>query len=279
MNPMPLTADSFILGEKFIGLADFQYVVGEPLNLTSLLPIIYADTHDVTSLFKAIDPNQPFVLISHNSDGVVADYDKKFCANIRRKPPQLKKWFAQNVIVDDPIVTTLPIGLENSKWFKQVRKQERLLKMRNKRQTHINTLYINHNVRTNPHERLEPYTLFEDAIWCTCRVGKNGIDYQKYIEDIRSHTFVLCPDGNGPDTHRVWETLYLGSIPLVKRGPHHQVLDGLPVLFVDNWSEVNEDRLLEFSAKAQQMEFDWYKLDMGYWERVIREQLLELRND
>ena len=29
------------------------------------------------------------------------------------------------------------------------------------------------------------------------------------------YKFVVAPLGNGPDSHRIWETLYAGSIPII----------------------------------------------------------------
>eukprot|EP00730_Choanoeca_flexa_P004533 TRINITY_DN11723_c0_g6_i1.p1 TRINITY_DN11723_c0_g6~~TRINITY_DN11723_c0_g6_i1.p1 ORF type:complete len:613 (+),score=129.90 TRINITY_DN11723_c0_g6_i1:1923-3761(+) len=65
-----------------------------------------------------------------------------------------------------------------------------------------------------------------------------------------SLNFVLCPTGNGDDTHRAWEVLSLGAIPLLlRRGiamEHTYKEAGLPVVIVDSYSEVTYDKLLEW---------------------------------
>jgi hypothetical protein len=45
--------------------------------------------------------------------------------------------------------------------------------------------------------------------------GSNGQNYENYIDNIYNHKFVICPEGNGIDTHRFWESLYLGVIPVI----------------------------------------------------------------
>ena len=45
-------------------------------------------------------------------------------------------------------------------------------------------------------------------------------DIEEYERDLLTSNFVLCPEGNGIDTHRVWEALYSGSIPIVRIETH-----------------------------------------------------------
>ena len=40
--------------------------------------------------------------------------------------------------------------------------------------------------------------------------------YKNYLNQIHSHKMVICPRGNGWDTHRIWETLYLNQYQLLK---------------------------------------------------------------
>jgi len=39
--------------------------------------------------------------------------------------------------------------------------------------------------------------------------------YNEYLLELASHRFCLCIRGNGIDTHRFWESLYLGVIPVI----------------------------------------------------------------
>jgi hypothetical protein len=65
--------------------------------------------------------------------------------------------------------------------------------------------------------------------------------YQKTVES----QYALCPRGCGVDTHRFYECIYLGCIPIVIRT--NTVFDRLynvfPCLIVDKWEDVTEELL------------------------------------
>jgi hypothetical protein len=58
------------------------------------------------------------------------------------------------------------------------------------------------------------------------------------------HAFVACPAGRGIDSHRLWEALLLGTIPIVRRSSLDRLLVDLPVLVVDSWAEATNTTLL-----------------------------------
>ena len=39
--------------------------------------------------------------------------------------------------------------------------------------------------------------------------------YDEYLNELSKYRFCLCLRGNGIDTHRFWESLYLGVIPVI----------------------------------------------------------------
>jgi hypothetical protein len=68
--------------------------------------------------------------------------------------------------------------------------------------------------------------------------------YDKTLES----RYALCPRGCGVDTHRFYECIYLGCVPIVLRT--HTVFDrlyhpdtGFPCLVVERWADVTEDLL------------------------------------
>jgi hypothetical protein len=66
-----------------------------------------------------------------------------------------------------------------------------------------------------------------------------GCPQSEYFASVTRSRFVLCPSGFGWDNYRIWETLTLGSIPVLEysRG-FHTVLDDLPVLWVEEFDKV-----------------------------------------
>ena len=53
-----------------------------------------------------------------------------------------------------------------------------------------------------------------------------------------TYAFGISPRGNGIDSHRTWEMLWFGMIPVVKSGPLDEMYEGLPVLIVGEWKEL-----------------------------------------
>ncbi len=73
--------------------------------------------------------------------------------------------------------------------------------------------------------------------------------------------------GNGLDCHRTWEALYLGAIPAVKSSDLDPIYEGLPVLIVEDWSDLTEEYLEKKYEEMSQGEYNLEKLDASYWYR------------
>jgi hypothetical protein len=82
--------------------------------------------------------------------------------------------------------------------------------------------------------------------------------------------FVLSPHGNGLDCHRTWEALVLGCIPIVKTSKIDKLYEELPVLIVNDWSDISyhllETTVNDFSNKK----FNYEKLMLSYWINKIK---------
>lgn len=208
------------------------------LQELEILPIIYTHTIYVKDFFELMQqyPSLDFVLISHNAD---TNIDFTFIV-----PKNCKKWFTTNVNIVNSKIESIPIGLENNRWFIKERKKEKMENLVKQPKEMINWLYVNINVKTNPEKRAFAYEMFKDKKWATCHYGSNGSNFDQYLFNITNHPFVLCPEGNGIDTHRFWETLYMGSIPVVKRNINNSFYEGLaPIVYVSDWQEVTLDLL------------------------------------
>ena len=67
-----------------------------------------------------------------------------------------------------------------------------------------------------------------------------------FLSEVADHQFVLCPRGNAIDCHRNWEVLYMKRVPVMKRYPYlEELFRDWPVLFVDKYTDITEDLLLE----------------------------------
>lgn len=272
--------DMWIQGDQFKYLCDYTYSpdvknrddydkLANTLDLSKLkdVNLVYTHTMYAKQLFEFIrNSDKKFVIVTHNSDENVTEEHSQLL------PSNVIKWFTTNVNVIDPRIESIPIGLENNRWFKRENKIE--IMQRRLAGDHFRykrLLYINHNVKTNTKERLLPYTFFKGLDWVTIEDGKNGNNFTNYIENIDSHRFVLCPEGNGIDTHRLWESLYMGARPIVKKNVNTLFYKDLPIYYVDTWEEINEDGLMDIIINdlLQKREYSHDMLKMSYWKNKI----------
>ena len=95
-----------------------------------------------------------------------------------------------------------------------------------------------------------------------------------YFQRLRCAKFVPVPEGAGLDTHRFYETLTMGAIPIViDFPPMRELFEELPVLRVQKWSDVTM-HLLETSYKElrnARHKYNWRRLQAEYWrEKNLR---------
>jgi hypothetical protein len=91
----------------------------------------------------------------------------------------------------------------------------------------------------------------------------------KYLRDIRECGLVICPRGNGMDTHRLWEALYLGAIPVVLRSSYQYWICrkfGLPAVGLSIWKEIADvDKILSLALSEGFTEEGIRRLRLSAW--------------
>ena len=83
------------------------------------------------------------------------------------------------------------------------------------------------------------------------------------------YSFILSPYGNGMDCHRTWESICLGSIPIVLAPNFKHMFKDLPVLIVNNWSDITEELLNNTIEEYKTKTFNYDKISLSYWENLI----------
>jgi hypothetical protein len=121
-----------------------------------------------------------------------------------------QKIYAQNLNIVHEKCELLPIGIANSMWnhgdimavYTANKAVYKYLKTKD--------LYININVNTFK---------YRQKVYDYCKENKfeisSSVPFAEYISDLAKYRFCLCIRGNGIDTHRFWESLYLGVIPIL----------------------------------------------------------------
>jgi hypothetical protein len=228
--------DQIIYGEKIQNIADV--VIGNPsslnfnpnnryfskemksineLNDISKYNSIFIFTHDLEDFYNKFgDQLSTKIIISHNSD-----HEIMYIKNV-------KLHLAQNCLIKNSKLLSLPIGIENTQWFDhnifhKIRKSK-IIKTKN--------IYFYFNLNTHP-SRLTCYNKLKDKLeWNTKRSKED------YFIELASHKYAICPRGNGLDTHRIWECLYLDVIPIIIEKDDLKI-DNLPIIILEDWELID----------------------------------------
>jgi hypothetical protein len=246
-------------------------------NLHDGKKIIFCKTDYLISEFDNIRKlNNDVILISGNSD---------YCIDsnlINQLPKNVRKWYAQNALVTNDVVKCLPLGIENS--FSSHRGEYHGIGYSHAliKESVINGysdykpskfIYSNFNVMTNPHHR-NPIKKIS--------LESNFIDWEEpiysienFLQKILDYESVLCPDGNGPDTHRFYETLYMNRIPITFNLTMYNNLHHIyPIICIDDVNNLTDynflrDKINEVKTKI----WDKKWLSSDFWIKKITEDL------
>lgn len=214
--------------------------------------------HLASVVEKYVPRNIHFKLITHDSDYPVTD---SLMSVFNGRPIT---WFGMNC--ETAQANPIPIGIANS-YCKITLKHKDFCGSVNPQRL----LYVNHRVETNSEHRAWLYPHFSNMKWATVRHPHPKGEVEAYKKELLDHKFVLCPRGNGVDTHRMWEALYSGVIPVVVRHRTHSMLEGnLPILFVNHYSEVTEQMLTDVHEKYREKNWNMDMLKVSWWINKMR---------
>ena len=183
---------------------------------------------------------------------------------------QPKIWFTINKQTARKNVFSLPLGITNNTNESILHpiygNVDCMISVMKEKINNKNLVYMNINISTYPVERQVVWNLLKDKDWVTIGTIENTIQGRtQFLRDIKAHSFVVCPRGNGLDTHRLWETLYMGSIPIVKKDIGYADFEDLPICFVNDWKEVTREWLESEKKRMMNKEWNMDKLKISYW--------------
>ena len=134
-------------------------------------------------------------------------------------------------------------------------------------------VYANFKVKTSPRYRSELSEIVNALPHV--KVGNpepTPLGRAQYLAEIRRAGLVVCPRGNGLDTHRLYETLYLGGIPIVlKYSYQYRVCRnyGFPVIGIKAWSQLADFSRLKKLAEAENYSQDGIsRLRLSTWMKT-----------
>ncbi len=197
------------------------------------------------------------------------------------------KLYIQNLGFSHEKVSLLPIGLDfytlwekprkngfsyrispllHEKYLRDVINGSKPLQERN------NLIYCNWHFQMDRGDRSECYSKVDKTL---CFFEKNHINRLDNYSQIAKFKFVLCPAGIGWDSYRLWETIVLGSIPILKNNEFSKNLSSLPCIIINDWDDLSSELLeIEF-MRILRTNFDFNLIHNSYWKNIVNSNELK----
>lgn len=243
----------------------------------------------------------PFVLITLSNDNHCAQYlefpfnqeeiiDK---VDMLLNNSKLIKWFCKNPCIVHSKISPLPIGPKmqwnttqfygedistmNQTFYRYFMNPEKLFYGDSKK----SLVYVNFTSGTSNNAFYKPFKGIRYE--CRKQLTKNGFEvsqsvpqltkngFEQYISDLSGYKFSASPPGKGIDTHRAWESLLVGTIPIMITSPLDVMFEDLPVVIVDDYENINDEFLNKKYEELKSREnYNFEKLYRGYWIDEIK---------
>lgn len=227
--------------------------------------LVFCKIDEVWRLFRRLRRGRRRMVL------VTGEGDRPVSSNLwRQKPAQVASWLGINMFVTDSQARGLPLGLGEPGELSTLEWEEIRAALRNP-PPRTGLLYGNFGTFSNPAIRkpLLDWMNQPEQAWITRDMHQGGAGKQRYLHQLLSHEFVLCPPGNGEDTHRMWEALYCGAIPVVRSSAVLRQFPDLPVVEVDDFCQLTPEFLKMQQARLanSQPRLDYCWRD--YWQEVF----------
>jgi hypothetical protein len=263
---------NIIFGEKFLNLCDIfigsinsinanpnnRYIQKNIVNIENDIRdvinnccTIFIKTDDLPLFYSKVCINNinlnNKIVVTHNSD---FEIDLKYKSVLNN----VKKQLSQNCLINHENLESIPIGIENTQWFNhQIFHKIRMSsEIKKEKEIYFNFSLTTHISRNECYEKLK-----NKLVW-NCNLPK-----EEYFIELKKHKFAICPRGNGLDTHRVWECLYLDVIPIMIKKDCVNI-DNLPIIYLDDWDELDVNSI---NKKFNNIKFS--KITLEYYKQIL----------
>jgi hypothetical protein len=253
----------YLSGDSFARACDVTVY-----NANKVPPTILADAYSIFCTGEKLEQFlEEYRGLINATILVVGNSDRDFYSLNCDFPRSVKAVYLQNSHISNGFFRTLPIGLENLRYGRNG-----LPSLFNYRETvgdKLNAILVGPYSPTHPErEELLPWGgILDDRI----KFISNSLSPKKLANIASKYKYIACPRGNGTDTHRFWETLYRGSIPVVKKSLWSQSISDLGITLI----QLNSWDFNEFCEEINNFNFDVNQpreseiLWMNYWEQIL----------
>ncbi len=276
-----LTKTKFITSRSFLNIATIKNKYQEATNLTvnleknspkKLLIYICSDALEnfiEKTLYKI---SKPFILMTGNSDKTISKEIKNIKLLLNNK--YLIKWYAQNLKLNHKKISYLPIGLDYHATFKSRNKykskkefpnfkENQLIKISKSKVKKEFLMYSNWLFNINNKRKLCLKQIDHKLVF----FEKKKVSQIQSWKNMKKYVFCLCPEGYGIDTHRVWEAIIIGAIPVLKSSSLDDMYNRFPVIIVKSWKDITKRKLMNKYELIKKKKYNHSYLYLDFWKK------------
>mgnify|MGYP001289875099 FL=1 len=272
-----LSSKPYVSGDSFKKISDHIFDESEKIKISDIKEndLLFVQTEYLQSFIEKYLPNinNYFILLTHNSSMTINENHLKMVGN------KEFKWFASNLnisILKDKRIEVLPLGIKNRNNMVGAKLNTFSFEVPH-HDNKKNKIYSSINILKNK-DRVNVLRISKE---CKIVDSKNYANHKRYIKDLSSYKYNICPPGKGLDTSRFWESLIVKTIPVVKKSNFIENLNrfNIPMLILENWEELydiseNDLSSLYETYCTQLKENDCVKLE--FWQDLINQSKLKM---
>lgn len=254
------------------------FPIARPFKPEDVFPgsVIFIPLSGMRKFFKEMHPaiKNPYIPLTLYYDGdihheIINKYidDSKIIA-----------WFGMSPVkIESKKFHFIPLGVYRDKAMLYDHERINNLFKKLYKKNKSDSVYVNFTIHEGRGQetafRRNIYNLFQAKPFAV--YGKQR-PFEKYLKDMARCKFALSPQGDMDDCFRHWESILVGSIPVISRYNHlgarfslEDFMSDLPVIFVDDYSEMTLELLQKKALEFGQKTFNYDKLYMNYWVNKI----------
>lgn len=249
-----------------------------------------------TYIDTLINLNTPFILIMASNDDHCTPYLYHPCrspvlkekSNRLLESPNLLMLYAKNPCVEHPKIFPIPIGpkwqFRTTQFFGEpkathmkiynrlcLEPRKRMLDTKSK----PNLVYLNFSTNTTNAPLYSSHRNIRKTVLDSCKKRFDYVDnvpFEIYMEKLSTYKFSVSPPGRGIDAHRTWESIMVGTIPIISKSPMNTVFESIPVIIIgdNDWDSVTTEFLESEYIRILEKEYDFDICYTQFWDNILR---------
>ncbi len=180
-------------------------------------------------------------------------------ATFNKIPSNVLRWFLTNNNTDEEKIESIPFGIlpESKALIEEVMQEEIIGE---------DKIYCNFESYTSERANLKhfysthpDFTVVRDA----------NLPRKEYLRQIRRHNYVLSPYGNGTDSYRTYETLYLWSLPILQRGRFSHNMR-IPCITYPDLFDIRGISAENYQdGDINRIDLNWWRTEIEKWKNKL----------